>query len=154
MYVYLMADGYIRSLATDNERFRLEQPSGNSLGTTPQIMVNVADQQVDRVRIASISPSPEKSLRVGDTVDFQIVVEYDLASTDLAELDIRFGNALRFLGADDRFVSKGKGSATITRRILIPPGTEGTLSVRAGFSPPATANDIRRYTIGPKSINP
>jgi hypothetical protein len=82
-------------------------------------------------------------------VDFEIRLEYDLASTDLAELSVRFGGASRFLGQDDRVVSKGKGIATIVRRILIPPGTEGALSVGAGFAPPATANDVRRFTIIP-----
>jgi len=151
MYVYLMADGYIRNVAADSERYRQEQASGSSLSATPQITVNVADQKVDRVRIVSISPSPEKSLRVGDTVDFDIALEYELASTDLAELYLRLGNSLpRFLGLEDRVVAMGKGSATITRRIVIPAGTEGTLTVRAGFSAPATANDLRRYTIAPK----
>jgi hypothetical protein len=150
MFVFLMADGYIHSIAADTERYRMDQPPGNSLVAAPQITINVTGQQVDRVRIASISPSPEISLRVGDTVNFDIALEYELASTDLAELDIRIGSALRFLGQDDRIVAKGKGVATITRRILIPEGTEGTLSVRAAFSPPATTNDLVRYTIAPK----
>jgi len=151
MFVFLMADGFIRSVAADTERYRLDQPPGNWPDTIPPITVNVADQQVDRVRVVSISPSLETNLPVGQTVDFEIGVEYELASTDLAELSVRFGGAPRFLGQDDRVISKGKGSATITRRILIPPGTEGTFSVRAGFSPPATANDVRRYTIVPNN---
>jgi hypothetical protein len=149
MLVFLMADGYVRSIAADIEHYRLDQPEGNSSDGTRPITVNVADQQVDRVRIVSISPPPETSLHAGQTVDFEIRVEYDLASTDLAELDVRLGSGSRFLGQDDRVVSKGKGTATIARQILIPAGTEGTLTVRTGFSPPATANDTRRYTIDP-----
>jgi hypothetical protein len=150
MFVFLMADGYVRSLAADIERYRLAQSPENPPDATPQITVNVAGPQVDRIRIVSISPSPDKSLHVGDTVDFEIRLDYDLASTDLAELDVRFGGASRFLAQDDRVVSKGSGSVTIKRRIVIPPGTEGALSARAGFSPPATATDTRRYTIIPK----
>jgi hypothetical protein len=149
MFVFLMADGYIRSVAADIERYRMDQSTGNSAVATTAITVNVAEQQLDRVRIVSISPTSEKSLSIGQVGDFEIRLEYDLASTDLAELDVRFGVAARFLGQDDRVVSKGKGTATIVRRILIPPGTEGALSVRAGFSPPATANDVRRFTIIP-----
>jgi hypothetical protein len=150
MFAFLMADGYVRSVAADTERYSLDQPPGNLLDATSRITVNVAGQRVDRVRIASISPSPDMSLRAGDTLDFEIGLEYDLASTDLAEMGIRFGSALRFLGQDDRVVSKGKGVATISRRMLIPEGTEGTFSVRVGFAPPATAEDIRRYRIAPK----
>jgi hypothetical protein len=150
MYVYLMADGFIRNMAADAERYSMVEPPGDSPKGKPPITVNVADQQLDRVRIVSISPSSEKSLHVGQTVDFEIRLEYELVSTDLAELDVRLGGVPRFLGQDDRVIAKGKGSATITRRIVILPGSEGTLSVRAGFSPPATANDIRRYTIVPQ----
>jgi hypothetical protein len=147
MLVYLMADGFVRSMAADTERYSMDEPQGNSPNSKPPITVNVADQQLDRVRIVSISPSPEKSLHVGQIVDFEIRLEYELASTDLAELDVRLGNVPRFLGLDDRVIAKGKGSATITRRIVIPQGSAGTLSVRAGFSAPATARDVRRYTI-------
>ena len=150
MLVYLMADGFIRTMATDTERYSMDEPQGNSSNGKPPITVNVADQQLDRVRIVSISPSPEKSLHVGQTVDFEIRLEYALVSMDLAELDVRLGGVPRFLGLDDRVIAKGKGSATITRRIVIPPGSAGTLTVRAGFSAPATANDIRRYTIVPQ----
>jgi hypothetical protein len=150
MLVYLMADGFVRSMAADTERYSMDEPQGNSPNSKPPITVNVADQQLDRVRIVSISPSPEKSLHVGQTVDFEIRLEYELASTDLAELNISLGNGPRFLGLDGRVIAKGKGSATITRRIVIPPGSAGTLSVRAGFSAPATARDIHRYTIVPQ----
>jgi hypothetical protein len=151
MFVFLMADGYVRSRAADLERYRLTQSpsnaSANPPDAPPQITVNVAAPQVDRIRIVPISPPPDKSLRVGDTVDFEIRLDYDLDSTDLAELSVRFGDASRFLAQDDRVVSKGSGSATIKRRIVIPPGTEGAFGVRVGFSPPATATDTQRYTI-------
>jgi hypothetical protein len=150
MFVYLMADGFIRSVAADTESYSLDEPAGNSPDTKPPIVINVADQQVDRVRIVSISPSPDKSLRVGDTVDFEMRLDYDLESTDLAELAVRFGDASRLLAEDGRVVSKGGGSATVKRRIVIPLGTEGAFNVRVGFSPPATATDTRRYTIIPR----
>lgn len=146
MFVYLMVDGYIRNLGFDIRSYRLDQSQQPAPNGPPQITVDVASDKVDRIRIASISPSPEQSLRSGQKVDFEITVEYELTSTDIAELMMSFSRGLP-IAQDNRVVPKGKGSVTVTRRMVILSGS--SFDVHVALSPPSTANDKRSYTVSP-----
>ena len=151
MFVFLMAEGYIRSLGADFGNYRLATSQQTPQDSTPQITVNAASEQVDRIRIVSISPSPDQSLRIGQTIDFEVAVEYELTSSDTAELLISFSGRPT-VALDGRVVSKGQGFVTVTRRMLIPP--TAVFDVTAGLSPPSTAYDKRNYTLSPQQTKP
>lgn len=139
--VQLFADGYASSLAFSSQNiqnFRYERPQANPEQTLPEIAVAVAGEYEDHLRIVSISPPIEKPLQIGETVDFEIVVEYEMRSADLGIMGIFIGN-----GWDNRAVRKGKGMFTVTRRILIPKSAASGLVVRA-------LSDIRKYTVSPE----
>ncbi len=152
MFVFLMADGYIRNLGADTRIYRLDQPQQSPPSATPQITVNVASERVDRIRIVSISPSPDQSLRIGQTVDFEVKVEYELTSSDIAELGFAFGGGPRIV-LDSRVVGRGQGSVTMTRRMLISPVPQ-FFDVTVGLSLPSGAYDKRNYTLSPQPTRP
>jgi hypothetical protein len=85
-------------------------------------------------------------------VDFEFKVEYELTSSDIAELMVTFGGYPR-IGWDRRVVGRGHGSVTMTRRMLISPGLQ-FFDVTVGLSPPSTAYDKRNYTITPQPKRP
>ena len=151
MFVFLMVDGYIRDLGADFRDYRLAPPQQTPQDPTPQITVNAASERVDRIRIVSISPSPDQSLQTGQTVDFEVTVEYELTSSDTAELLISFYGRPT-IAMDGRVVNKGQGFVTVTRRMLLPP--TAVFDVTAGLSPPATAYDKRNYTLSPQQTKP
>lgn len=154
--VFLLPADLVRGTAFDRKNFRLEQSAEGVPNALSQIAVDVTGGFEDYLKIASISPSPQNPLRGGETVDFEVNLEYRLGSVDAAELIVTFGTFATFAevhiptyARDSRIVEKGRRSLAVTRRLWIPTELNGNFPVAVRLSPPAHATDKVTYNITP-----
>jgi hypothetical protein len=156
MFVLLLPKGLLRSTAFDRKSFRAETLLESDSATLPQINVNVTGELEDRLKIVSVSPSLAMPLRGGETVDFQISLEYEIGSVDAAEVFMTFGTYATFAevriptyAQDTHIIEKGRGSLTLTRRLWIPTGLKDAFPITARLIYPASATDNVTYKVAP-----
>jgi hypothetical protein len=119
----------------------------------------------DDIRIVSISPSPTIPLWVGDIVNFQFTVEYNLATASSAPLRVTIeectceepnplpvststASSTHFVTHLDSVADRGRRTATLSRRIRVP--VVWALNVSAHFirQPGSTGPvDARHYRV-------
>ena len=133
----------------DKKNFRVEQSTDNSQNSTSRITVDAAGEFEDHFKITPISPPIGATLRSGETIDFEVKVEYDINSVDLARIDLSFGMGATTQVFDARILERGRGSFTVTRRLWIPPDSRGSFPIRVGLAPPASAVDKVEYKVEP-----
>lgn len=81
------------------------------------------DPAVDTIRILSISPSTDNPLRAGDTVTFQVEVEYNLASANSGSVTLVVQQAESGrppLANEIEVVTKGRARIVLTKALRIP----------------------------------
>lgn len=92
-------------------------------------------------------------LRAGETVDFEVIVEYEIASVDVAELSITFGPfatlaevQIQGYARETHIIKKGRSSLTVARRLWLPTGLETVISLSECGSPHQQMRRIRLVT--------
>ena len=140
-FVLLLPEDSVRGTAMDRKSFRVEQTAESLPDTPSRITVNVSDQFEDHLRITAITPSIGTPLRTGETIDFEMKLDYDINSVDAAQLDIRFGFFTTFADTripayalDSRILERGRGSLIVTRRLWIPTGSSSDFPVTVRLS--------------------
>jgi len=155
-FVVLLPEDWVRPTATDRKSFRVEQSAERSSDTPSRITVNVSDEFEDHLRITAITPSTEAPLRAGEIIDFEMKIDYDINSVDVAQLDIRFDVIATYANAripafalDSRLLERGRGSLVVTKRLWIPTGSSSDFPVSLRLSMPANGTDTITYKVTP-----
>ena len=155
-FVLLLPEDSVRGTAIDQKSFRVEQSAESSPDTPSRITVNVSDEFEDHLRITAITPSLGTPLRTGETIDFEVKIDYDINSVDVAQLDIRFGVFTTYADTripahalDSRILERGRGSLVVTRRLWIPTGLSSDYPVTVRLSMPANGGDTITYKVTP-----
>ena len=153
-FVLLLPEDSVRGTVMDRKSFRVEQTAESLPDTPSRITVNVSDQFEDHLRITAITPSIGTPLRSGETIDFEMKLDYDINSVDVAQLDIRFGFFTTFADTripayalDSRILERGRGSLIVTRRLWIPTGSSSDFPVTVRLSLPANGTDTITYKV-------
>jgi len=81
------------------------------------------DPAVDSVRILSISPTTDDPLRVGETVTFQVEVEYNLTSANSGSVTLVIQQAesgRQPLANETEVIMKGRARVVLSKDVRIP----------------------------------
>ena len=155
-FVLLLPEDSVRGTAMDRKSFRVEQSAESFPDTPSRITVNISDEFEDHLRITAITPSIETPLRTGETIDFEMKIDYDINSVEVAQFDIRFGVFTTYAGTripayalDSRILERGRGSLVVTRRLWIPTGSSSDFPVTLRLSMPANGTDTITYKVKP-----
>jgi hypothetical protein len=108
------------------------------------------------VRVASMEPNEESVIRAGDSVDFEVVVDYNLVSElGTLNLQIGIGDASPFAEFAEN-VKKGQRRIVFRERIQVPPDGSGTVQVKAQLVETGSTNaavhsssDSKKYQLSP-----
>jgi hypothetical protein len=155
-FVLLLPEDSVRGTAMDRKSFRVEESAESIPDAPSRITVNVSDEFEDHLRITAITPSIETPLQAGETIDFEMKLDYDIKSVDVAQLDIRFGVFVTYAetripayALDSRNLERGRGSLIVTRRLWIPTGSNSDFPVTVRLSTPANGTDTITYKVTP-----
>src|SRR5260370_1241150 len=80
-------------------------------------------QEVDAIKIISISPSTDVPLRVGERVTIRVEAEYNLASAELGRITLviqQGESGRRPLANENEVVQKGRARLVLSKEITIP----------------------------------